>query len=191
MFCKSSPSEKVADLQYQCLNFSSNSLKDGLHKWPGFTFIFSVCRPKSRGEITLRDAEGRTPPKIQANYMTDPDDMRVMLAGYRIAQQIAATEPFRSLIVEQVRPNPEFTSDDDIAGYIRKAGSTVYHPCGTCRMGEDDRAVVDSGLRVRGIEGLRVADASVMPAMPSPNIHPATIMVAEKGSDIIGRGLMN
>ncbi len=70
-----------------------------------------------------------------------------------------------------------------------KAGSTVYHPCGTCRMGEDDRAVVDSNLRVRGLEGLRVVDASVMPAMPSPNIHPATIMVAEKGSDMIGRSL--
>jgi choline dehydrogenase len=189
MFCKSSPSEPVPDLQYQCLNFSSNSLKDGLHKWPGFTFIFSVCRPKSRGEITLRDAAGRTPPKIRANYLTDPDDMRVMLAGYRIAQQIAATEPFRSLIVEQVRPGPELSSDEDIAAYIRKAGSTVYHPCGTCRMGEDDRAVVDSNLRVRGLEGLRVVDASVMPAMPSPNIHPATIMVAEKGSDMIGRSL--
>jgi choline dehydrogenase len=191
LFCKSSPSEPVPDLQYQCLNFSSNSLKDGLHKWPGFTFIFSVCRPKSRGEITLRDAEGKVPPRILANYLTDPDDMRIMLAGYRIARQIAATEPFRSLIVEQVRPSPELTSDEDIAAYIRKAGSTVYHPCGTCRMGEDDRAVVDSNLRVRGIEGLRVVDASVMPAMPSPNIHPATIMVAEKGSDIIGRALAN
>jgi choline dehydrogenase len=80
-------------------------------------------------------------------------------------------------------------SDEQIADYIRKAGSTVYHPCGTCRMGEDDGAVIDSQLRVRGIEGLRVADASVMPAMPSPNIHPATIMVAEKGSDIIAATL--
>lgn len=189
MFCKSSPAEEVPDLQYQCLNFSSNSLKDGLHKWPGFSFIFNVCRPKSRGEIALRDAEGRAPPKIRANYLTDPDDVRVMIAGFRIAQQITATEPFRSLIVEQVRPDPKLTSDEEIAAYVRKAGSTVYHPCGTCRMGEDDRAVVDSSLRVRGIEGLRVVDASVMPAIPSPNIHPATIMVAEKGSDIIGRAL--
>ena len=156
MFCKSSPSEPVADLQYQCLNFSSNSLKDGLHKWPGFTFIFSVCRPKSRGEITLARCRRADAAEILANYLTDPDDMRVMLAGYRIAQQIAATEPFRSLIVEQVRPSPRLTSDEDIAAYIRKAGSTVFHPCGTCRMGEDDRAVVDSNLRVRGLEGLRV-----------------------------------
>src|SRR4051794_3516296 len=89
----------------------------------------------------------------------------------------------------QVRPNPEVTSDEQAADYIRNVGSTVYHPCGTCRMGEDDAAVVDSQLRVRGIDGLRVVDASVMPAMLSPNIHPATIMVAEKSSDIIGKTL--
>jgi choline dehydrogenase len=82
-------------------------------------------------------------------------------------------------------------SDEQAADYVRQIGSTVYHPCGTCRMGEDDGAVVDSQLRVRGIDGLRVVDASVMPAMPSPNIHPATIMVAEKSSDIIAKSLAN
>ena len=121
------------------------------------------------------------PPRIIANYLTDPDDMRIMVAAFRIARQIAATEPFRSLVTEQLRPGPDIKSDEQIADYVRKVGSTVYHPCGTCRMGEDDGAVVDSQLRVRGIDGLRVVDASVMPAMPSPNIHPATIMVAEKG----------
>jgi choline dehydrogenase len=189
LFCKSSPAEPVPDLQYQVLNFSSDGLKLGLHRWPGFTFIFSVCRPKSRGEITLRDPAGRMPPRILANYLTDPDDVRIMLAGFRIARQIAATEPFRSLVTEQIRPRPEIESDEEIADFIRSMGSTVYHPCGTCRMGEDDGAVVDSSLRLRGIEGLRVVDASVMPAMPSPNIHPATIMVAEKGSDIIAQAL--
>ena len=96
-----------------------------------------------------------------------------MLAAFRIARQIVATEPFRSLVTEQIRPASEITSDEQIADYVRKFGSTVYHPCGTCRMGEDDGAVVDSELRVRGIEGLRVA----------------TIMVAEKSSDIIARAL--
>ena len=191
LFARSDPSEPVPDIQYQVLNFSSDNLKDGLHRWPGFTFIFSVCRPKSRGEITLRDKEGRMPPRILANYMTHPDDMRIMLAGFRIARQIAATEPFRSLVTEQVRPGPDVKSDEQIEAYVRKVGSTVYHPCGTCRMGEDDGAVVDSQLRVRGIDGLRVADASVMPAMPSPNIHPATIMIAEKGSDVVAKALAN
>ena len=131
------------------------------------------------------------PPRIRANYLTDPDDMRIMLAGFRIARQIVTTEPFSSLVTEQIRPASEITSDEQIADYVRNFGSTVYHPCGTCRMGEDDGAVVDSQLRVRGIDGLRVVDASVMPAMPSPNIHPATIMVAEKSSDIIAGTLAN
>ena len=113
------------------------------------------------------------------------------MAAFRIASQIAATDPFRSLISEQLRPGPDVKSDEQIADYVRQFGSTVFHPCSTCRMGEDDNAVVDSQLRLRGIDGLRVADASVMPAMPSPNIHPATIMVAEKGSDIIASALAN
>ena len=106
LFAKSRPSEPVPDIQYQILNYS---LDDGrtLHRWPGFRFIFSVCRPKSRGEITLRDREGRTPPRILANYLTDPDDVRIMVAAFRIASQIAATEPFRSLVTEQIRPGPE------------------------------------------------------------------------------------
>jgi choline dehydrogenase len=190
LFAKSNPSEPVPDIQYQVLNFSTDSLKQGLHRWPGFTFIFSVCRPKSRGEITLRDKDGRMP-RILANYMTHTDDMRIMLAGFRIASQIAATEPFRSLVTEQLRPGPDVKSDEQIEDYVRKAGWTVYHPCGTCRMGEDDGAVVDNQLRVRGIDGLRVVDASVMPTIPSPNIHPATIMVAEKGSAIVAKALAN
>jgi choline dehydrogenase len=191
LFAKSSPSEPVPDIQYQALNYSSDGIVKGLHRWPGFSFIFSVCRPKSRGEITLRDREGRMPPRILANYLTDPDDVRIMVAAFRIASQIAATDPFRSLVSEPLRPGPHVNSDEEIADYVRKVGSTVFHPCGTCRMGEDDHAVVDSALRVRGIEGLRVVDASVMPAMPSPNIHPATIMVAEKGSDIIAKAFAN
>jgi choline dehydrogenase len=88
-----------------------------------------------------------------------------------------------------VRPGAHVVAEDDIRSFIRQVAGTVYHPCGTCRMGQDDKAVVDAELRVRGCENLRVADASVMPAIPSPNIHPATIMVAEKGSDAIARSL--
>jgi choline dehydrogenase len=191
LFAKSSPSEPTPDIQFMIHNFSSNGLVHGLHRWPGFSFVFCVCRPKSRGEITLRDRDARMPPRILANYLTHPDDVRIMLAGFHIASQIAATDPFRSLVSEPLRPGPDVKSDEQIEDYVRKVGSTVFHPCGTCRMGEDDSAVVDSALRVRGIEGLRVVDASVMPAIPSSNIHPATIMVAEKGSDIIAKALAN
>jgi choline dehydrogenase len=189
LFAKSSPSVATPDIHYQVLNFSSGNWKKGLHRWPGFSIIFNVCRPKSRGEITLRDREARSPPRILANYMTDPYDMRIMISAFRILEQIVATAPLRSLITEQIWPGPGVKSDEQVEAFIRRFGSSTYHPCGTCRMGEDDKAVVDSQLRVRGIDGLRVVDASVMPTIPSPNIHPATIMIAEKGSDIVGRSL--
>jgi choline dehydrogenase len=191
LFARSSPGEPVPDLQFQATNFSTEHLTLGLDRWPGFGFNFCVCRPKSRGEIKLADGTGRSKPRIFANYFSDAegDDMRRSVAAFHIGRQIIATEPYRSTIFAEVRPGAHVVDDDDIRGFIRQVAGTVYHPCGTCRMGEDDKAVVDSELRVRGIEGLRVADASVMPAIPSPNIHPATIMIAEKGSDAIAKSL--
>ena len=158
---------------------------------PGFGFNFCVCRPKSRGEIKLADGTGRSKPRIFANYFSDSDgdDMRRSVAAFHIGRQIIATEPYRSLILSEVRPGSHVVAEDDIKSFIRQVAGTVYHPCSTCRMGEDDNAVADPELRVRGVDGLRVADASVMPAIPSPNIHPATIMIAEKGSDAISKSL--
>jgi choline dehydrogenase len=191
LFARSSPSEPVPDLQFQSTNFSTEHLTLGLDRWPGFGFNFCVCRPKSRGEIKLADGTGRSKPRIFANYFSDPegDDMRRSVAAFHIGRQIIATEPYRSLIFAEVRPGAHVVAEDDIKAFIRQVAGTVYHPCGTCRMGEDEQAVVNSELRVRGLEGLRVVDASVMPAIPSPNIHPATIMIAEKGSDMIARTL--
>ena len=191
LFAKSNPSEPVPDLQFQATNFSTEHLTLGLDRWPGFGFNFCVCRPKSRGEIKLADGTGRSKPRIFANYFGDPegDDMRRSVAAFHIGRQIIATEPYRSLIFSEVRPGAHVIEEDDIRSFIRQVAGTVYHPCGTCRMGEDDKAVVDAELRVRGVEGLRVADASVMPGIPSPNIHPATIMIAEKGSDAISKSL--
>jgi choline dehydrogenase len=191
LFARSNPSEPVPDLQFQSTNFSTEHLTLGLDRWPGFGFNFCVCRPRSRGEIKLADATGRSKPRIFANYFSDAedDDMRRSVAAFHIGRQIIATEPYRSLIFCEVRPGAHVVAEDDIRAFIRQVAGTVYHPCGTCRMGEDDKAVVDPDLRVRGLEGLRVADASVMPAIPSPNIHPATIMVAEKASDSIAKSL--
>jgi len=191
LFAKSNLAEPVPDLQFQAINFSTEHLTLGLDRWPGFGFNFCVCRPKSRGEIKLADGTGRSKPRIFANYFGDPedDDMRRTVKAFHIGRQIIATEPYRSLIVSEVRPGAHVVADDDIRSFIRQIAGTVYHPCGTCRMGEDENSVVDPELRVRGIEGLRVVDASVMPVIPSPNIHPATIMIAEKGSDAISRSL--
>jgi choline dehydrogenase len=190
LFAKSSPTEPVPDLQFQCTNFSTEHLTLGLDRWPGFGFNFCVCRPKSRGEIKLADGTGRSKPLIFANYFSDDDDMRRSVAAFHIGRQIIATEPYRSLVFCEVRPGAHVVEEAQIVDFIRQVAGTVFHPCGTCRMGEDDKSVVDSELRVRGLEGLRVADASVMPVIPSPNIHPATIMIAEKGSDIIASTLV-
>lgn len=115
--------------------------------------------------------------------------MRRTVAAFRIGRQISATDPYRSLIFAEVRPGAHVVAEDEIRAYIRQVAGTVFHPCGTCRMGEDEKAVVDSELRVHGLQGLRVVDASVMPAIPSPNIHPATLMIAEKASDAISSAL--
>ncbi len=191
LFCKSSPSEPIFDLQFQCTNFSTEHMTLGLDRWPGFGFNFCVCRPKSRGEIKLADNTGRSKPKIYANYFGDPegDDMRRSVLAFHIGRQIIGTEPYKSKIFSEVRPGSHVVAEEDIKAFIRQVAGTVYHPCGTCKMGEDDKAVVDTELRVRGLEGLRVVDASVMPIIPSPNIHPATIMIAEKASDLIARSL--
>jgi choline dehydrogenase len=181
----------VPDLQFQATNFSTEHLTLGLDRWPGFGFNFSVCRPKSRGEIKLADGSGRAKPRIFANYFSDAqdDDMRRSVKAFHIGRQIIATEPYKALIFAEVRPGTHVVADDDIRAFIRQVAGTVYHPCGTCRMGEDDMAVVDPELRLRGLDALRVVDASVMPVIPSPNIHPATIMIAEKGSDAIAKSL--
>src|SRR6202011_3557999 len=166
LFARSDPAEPVPDLQFQATNFSTEHLTLGLDRWPGFGFNFCVCRPKSRCEIKLADATGRSKPRIFANYFGDDDDMRRSVAAFYIGRQIIATEPYRSLIFAEVRPGPHVVDEDEIRAFIRQVAGTVYHPCGTCRMGRDDQAVVDTELRVRDLEGLRVADASVMPAIP-------------------------
>jgi len=189
LFAKSRPEEPIPDIEFQCVNFSTDHYQNGLHKFPGFMYSFFVCRPHSRGAIKLRDPEGRLPPRIYANYLTHAEDRRIMLAGFRIARQIRATEPVRLLIAEEMKPGADCETDEEFLDYLRNNGSTVYHPCGTNRMGVDPKAVVDPELKVHGLSALRVVDASVMPTVPSSNIHPATIMVAEKGADLIALDL--
>lgn len=185
LFARSRPTEAVPDLQFQCVNFSLDSFEEGLHPWPGFMISFYVCRPRSRGEIKLRDPIGRLPPRIYANYLSHPDDWRIMLDGYRLSRRIVATEPINSMVLSHIRPNADYVTDEQFVDHVRDYGSSVFHPCGTNRMGTDQQAVVDPQLRVHGLARLRVVDASVMPTMPSCNIHPATIMIAEKGSDLL------
>lgn len=190
LFARVLPGSEEAEVQFQFVNFSLDTTNQGLSasklaKHPGFTFNFCQCRPDSRGELTLRSPRVEDKPRILANYITAPTDVRVMLEAAKLARRIAVTRPFADLVEEELSPGSATQSDEDFLEYLRTAGTTVYHPCGTNRMGTDDRAVVDTELRVRGVEGLRVVDASVFPLVPSSNIHPAVLMTAERAAEMI------
>lgn len=190
LFARVLPGSEEPEVQYQFVNFVLDTTNQALSaselaKYPGFNFNFCQCRPDSRGELSLRSPRVEDKPRIQANYLTHPGDVRVMLEAAKLARKIAVTRPFADYIEEEVAPGKGTQSEDDFLGYLRRSGTTVYHPCGTNRMGTDDQAVVDTDLRVRGVEGLRVVDASVFPLMPSSNIHPAVLMTAERAAEKI------
>lgn len=186
LFARVTPGAEEAEVQFQFINFS---LAPGggyvLPRHPGFMFNFGQCRPDSRGALTLRDADPDSKPVIRANYLSAPGDQRVMLLAAALARRLGRTPPFADLVLEELAPPPDTEGDDAMLAYIRATGTTVYHPCGTCRMGADDAAVVDPLLRLRGLRGLRVADASVFPLVPSSNIQPAVMMVAERAAEFI------
>jgi len=156
----------------------------------GLAVAVSMIREDSRGEVTLRSANPTDPPRILFNLFRERSDIARMIRGIRAAREIYSCEPLASLVVREVVPGPEKVSDVQLEEHIRATGQITQHPVGTCRMGVDERAVVDAELRVRGLEGLRVVDASVMPNVPGGNTNAPTIMVAEKAADLIrGRRL--
>ena len=155
---------------------------------PGMMINFGHCRPESRGEIALRSPDPEDRPVIRANYLDAPQDRRVMVDAARLARRVARAAPLADLVEEELWPPPDLEDEDALLDHVRRTGTTVYHPCGTCRMGTDAGAVVDPALRLRsGVRGLRVADASVMPLVPSSNIQPAIMMIAERAADLIRR----
>ncbi|WP_431281767.1 GMC family oxidoreductase [Humitalea sp. 24SJ18S-53] len=184
-FARVTPGAEEAEVQFLFVNFSTFNYADGLHRFPGVMLNYGQCRPDSRGSITLRSPDPSEKPVIRANYLDHPNDVRVMLLAAHMARKIAAQKPFADLVIEELRPGPAAQDDAAILQNIRATGGTVFHPCGTARMGSDDLAVVDPQLRLRGIAGLRVADASVFPLIPSPNIQPAVLMVAERAARFI------
>ncbi len=181
-FARVTPGAEEAEVQFLFVNFSTFAYEKGLHDFPGFMFNYGVCRPDSRGEVFLRSPDVREKPGICANYLEHPNDVRVMLGAAHLGRRIAAQTPLAALIEEELRPGPDATSDEAILDNIRATAGTVFHPCGTARMGgeNDPMAVLDPQLRLRGVEGLRVADASAFPLIPSPNIQPAVMLVAER-----------
>ncbi|MEO8802379.1 MAG: choline dehydrogenase [Rudaea sp.] len=161
----------------------------GRNRMPGYGYTMHACglHPLSRGAIRLGSADPNAKAEIRANYLGDPDghDLRTLIEALKLSREIFAAAPFANVRGDEILPGSTCVSDDDIIAYIRRKAETVYHPVGTCRMGNDADSVVDSQLRVRGIDGLRVVDASVMPCLPGGNTNAPTVMIAEKAADFI------
>ena len=186
-FLKSAPDVDRPDIQFNVLPWSSDDPARGFDPFPGFAVSICPLRPRSRGRIRLGSADPLAPPRILANYLAEPEDRRVIVAGLKRAQEICRTQPLRDVIVEAIWPGRHLTgaSDDTLLDAIRDRVTTIYHPVGSVAMGDDRSAPLDARCRLRGIDGLRVVDASVMPAIVSGNTNAAVGMIAEKASDMI------
>ncbi len=188
LFARCTPDAEEAEIQFQFINFSlAPAVGYVLARHPGMMINWNQCRPDSRGHLRLRSPDPADRPAIQANYLSAPADQHAAVAGARLGQRVARTAPFADLVEQELAPSPDDTSDEALLAFIRRTATTVYHPCGTCRMGGDDAAVLDPWLRVRGIAGLRVADASAFPLVPSTNIQPAVMMLAERAAGFIAQ----
>lgn len=184
-FVKSRPDIDLPDLQ---LHFIPTFMFDHGRKRENQSGIcMHVCqlRPASRGRILLENADPLSDPKIQAGYLSAPGDLEVMVEGVKIARRIFGMKSFSSIIGEEHSSSQGRETDEEIAGFIRDYAETIYHPVGTCKMGSDEMSVVDDQLRVIGIKGLRVVDASIMPTLVGGNTNAPVIMIAEKASDMI------
>ena len=184
-FFKTNPRLATPDIQIHFLPFSTDRMGEKLHSFSAFSASVCQLRPESRGSLRIRSADPAVPPEIRINYLATETDRTAFIEGFKILRQIMAAPALKPYAVDEILPGSKVTSDEDILAFCRKTGSTVYHPTSTCRMGNDPLAVVDQRLRLRGIEGLRVVDASVMPDLMSGNTNAPTIMIAEKASDMI------
>ncbi len=180
LFARVLPGSETPDVQYHFLPFSTDKTMMELHDFPGMTISACQLRPESRGAITLATPDPFAKPHIQANYLSAETDRRCMVEGVKLARRLAQTAAMRPWAAEELSPGARAQTDDEILDWIRRSGGTIYHPTSTCRMGGDEASVVDPELRVRGIQGLRVADASIMPTVVSGNTNAPCIMIGEK-----------
>ena len=184
-FLKTDPSLDLPDIQ---MHFLSVLLQDHGAKLPeSHCFSNHICqlRPESRGYIAIKSLDSRVPPIIQPNYFAEQKDREVMIEGVKMSRDIISQKAFDEYRGKEITPGIEVQTDEQIENFIREKAETIYHPVGTCKMGSDEYAVVDDKLRVRGVENLRVVDASIMPNLVGGNTNAPTIMIAEKISDHI------
>lgn len=186
MVCSAHAEGGRPDLLFNVMPLSVDKPGDPLHAFSGFSASAAQCRPRSMGHVEIRSPDPADAPRIVTNYLTDPHDAKVLVSGLEILRDIYQRPSFRDLLAQDEHaPGHAIRSKAELEDYARHKGGTVFHASGTCRMGSDDRAVVDPALRVRGIERLRVVDASVMPRMVSTNTNAAAILIGEKGAALI------
>jgi choline dehydrogenase-like flavoprotein len=186
-FLKTSPELDKPDIQLHFLPLlyddSGRDLKLMSHK--GYSCHVCVLRPKSTGTVSLRSANPADPPRIDLNFLKHEDDRRTLVEGIRVARRILAAPAFDDYRAEELSPGPGKESDEEILAAAKRRLGLVYHPVGTCKMGNDEMAVVDARLRVRGLQGLRVVDASIMPTLIGGNTNAPAMVIAEKAADLI------
>jgi choline dehydrogenase len=185
MITRAMPDARTPDYQFFLSTVSAEERGARPHTFSGFTFNFYAMRPTSRGHVRIRSGDALEAPAMQFNYLSTDYDRSMMLAGMRLTRRLAATRAFAPYIESEYKPGAQVRSDDEVMDYVRGNATTGFHPVGTCRMGRGAGAVVDPRLRVHGVAGLRVVDASVMPTLVSGNTNAATIMIAEKAADLI------
>ena len=185
IFARTHPSLELPDVQFHIQPLSADKPGDGLHRYSAFTASVCQLRPESRGRVQLRSADPHHPPAIYPNYLATLTDQQTLVAGMRLSRRLAETSALRPFVVEELQPGLAYQTDEELLEFARNNATTIYHPVGTCKMGIDPLAVVDPQLRVRGIDGLRVADASIMPTLISGNTNAPAIMIGEKAAAMI------
>ncbi len=185
LFARTRPGLATPDVQFATVIFSADRPAEGLHKFSGFSVVVYQLRPESRGELKLKSPDPAAPPAMHPNYLSTETDRRTIVDGLKLARRLMATPDMQHFIASEYIPGPQVQTDDELLAYVRQYGSTVFHPTSTCKMGSDRMAVVDASLQVRGLDALRVVDASIMPAVVSGNTNAAAIMIAEKAADMV------
>ena len=185
-FARTSKATRRPDVQFHVLPWSSSAPATGvMHPFSGFTASVCPLQPQSRGEIRLKSADPGVAPAIHANYLATESDRQTAIDALKISREICSRPPLRDVIIEEYAPGAGIVSDQDLLEYVQSSATTIFHPVGSCRMGADAHSVVDVELRVRGLDGIRIADASIMPGIPSGNTNAPVVAIAEKASDLI------
>jgi choline dehydrogenase len=184
-FAKSDPSEPTPDIEWHVQPLSLGKFGDPLDPFPAITPSVCNLRPTSRGHVRIKSADPFAAPEIRLNYLSTPEDQRVAASSMRFTRRIMASKALSKYAPEEWRPGPAVSDDAGLVKAAGDLGTTIFHPVSTCKMGPDPLAVVDDRLRVHGIAGLRVIDASIMPRITSGNTNAPTYMIAERGAEFI------